>query len=127
MAVADPINIGRINQSKTLILDNPNTNTLLTTDFTYDSYGREWQQLSDNHIGQGDLVINTYNDADWITNIAHSHNGFQNLDIIQDFGYDNFGRNTTLDYRIGGQPMMLREQVWNDRDQLVQKVLGGIL
>lgn len=125
---SDPINIGRINQSKTLIIDSDPI-TYLTTDYSYDDYGRLHQTTKDNHIGGQDQVIHTYNDADWMTQNQRLHDsnasyGNENLDIIQNYEYDIFGRQTKNIYSINNTTRTLCTQTWNDRDQLVNKTLG---
>lgn len=125
----DPINIGRLNQSKTLVLDAAETD-YLTTNYVYDTYGRLFQTNKNNYIGGTEQMTNTYNDADWMSQNQRLHSsnatyGNENLNIVQDYEYDNFGRPTKTSYNINGATTTLCTQIWNDRDQLVNKTLGG--
>ncbi len=116
------INIGKMTQSKVWKLE---TNTAFTTDYVYDNYGRMQQSTADNHIGGQDISTFTYNQADWTLTSLRKHTGYENLDIGMGYEYDGFGRITKTLYSLNGQAQLLSQNAWNNRDQLVRKILGN--
>ncbi len=123
-----PINIGKLTSSSIWVLNGNNPNEELVTTFDYDSYGRVGETTSENHVGGLDVVTNSYNDLDWMLGMtrAHSSSFTSSLNIAQQYTYDVFGRKLTSTHQInGGTLVQLSDNSYNDRDQLIEKNIGG--
>lgn len=103
-----------------------NGTKMLKTDYTYDGYGRLLKLRVDNHLDGQDLTTNTYNHADWLLGSAREHLAWgKPLTIVKTHTYDGFGRRTQTSQSVNGQPGVLSQCTYNDRDQLTRRRLGG--
>lgn len=116
------INIGKMTQSKVWQLG---TNTAFTTDYEFDTFGRMERSTAQNHVGGTDITDYTYNHADWQLTALQQHTGHENLSIGMGYEYDGFGRVTKTIQSLNGQAQLLSQNAWNNRDQLVRKILGN--
>jgi len=116
------INIGKMTQSKVWQLG---TDTAFTTDYEFDAFGRMEKSTAQNHVGGTDIIDYTYNQADWQLTALRQHTGHETLSIGMGYEYDGFGRVTKTIQSLSGQAQLLSQNAWNNRDQLVRKILGN--
>jgi len=117
------INIGKLTEKITSDLSD---GTLYTKTLTYDDFGRLWTTTSNNHTEGGREVYQySYNHADWLLTEDRKHNtntiGFN---VGMGYTYDNFGRIENTIHSLGGQAQIISDNTWNNRDQLIQKIVG---
>jgi len=120
--VGGGINIGKMTQSKVWQLG---TNTAFTTDYEFDTFGRIVKTMAQNHVGGTDITDYTYNHADWQLTALRQHTGHETLNLGMGYEYDGFGRVTKTIQSLNGQAQLLSQNAWNNRDQLVRKILGN--
>lgn len=130
----DAINVGKLVSKSVISLDGSGT---FNYAYKYDQHGRLDTTAMNNHLGGIDTMFNQFNLADWqvVARRRHTSNvtyGNQDITIKQNYKYDVFGRQIESLYQIGATnnlantpAVTLYTQQWNDRDQLVNKTLGG--
>lgn len=116
--------VDKIERSIYAILDNSGT----TTDhYLYDAHGRVEEHNYHHPLGI-DKTTNTYDDADRLEKLVLDHNGYQGLDITNQYTYDNWDRSLIATHEIAGLNRVeeIRNNLlYDERDQLRVKSIGG--
>ena len=124
---------GRVKQAKTKILDDSATPKFLDYTYDYDSYGRVTSIVGNSHInltaGSETTTFDSYDLADNLIQKTRSHkktSASAALTIRDRFTYDHRGRSINTYHKIGtGTETLISNYVYNDRNFITQKNLGG--
>ncbi len=123
---------GRVKQTKVKILNGNATPNFLDNTFVYDTHGRISTITGNNHINltAGSEII-TFNSYDYAGNIiqktrAHKKDASTTLTIRDRYTFDHRGRQLNYYHKINtGTEVLISNHVYNTRDFLTQKNLGG--
>lgn len=127
---SNPIYKGKVHYTETATLTgNIVSNDRLFSINEYDTYGRVSRVQTDNHLGGINDIFLFYDFADNLTDeiISHKHkDNSSNKSFQTTMKYDHQGRLENSLHKITGVPQQhLSELVYNEKDQLLTKYLGG--
>ncbi len=118
-------NTGRLTWTETKALEyETGMDTVITTAFYYDKFGRVIQTVSDNHLEGKDYVTNGYNFNGQAvrTYLRHVADGVTTI-LDQRFDYDHRGRLVKTRYITGGTETLVAACSYNEQGILTDKYL----
>ncbi len=122
---------GLVTGTLTRVLQNANdaiTEPLLVNAIFYDDFGRPIRIVSDNHLGETDVVYNNYNFTGQITEttMIHNHGQSNQVKLATTYAYDHQGRLLTEKLKINDETQITSSAYqYNELGEQIIKYLHG--
>ncbi len=118
---------GKVWKTRNKMVEPTGFGPLLTTEITYDEFGRTETEDIQNHIGGNDITNYTYDYFDNILTANKVHTGHStNLAVNSTYHYDLSFRMLTEDIKVNNEPFIrLKDNIYNEKDQLVTTSMFG--